>query len=1289
MARLESQHNLGYVPTPDEMTPIIASWFSASSRYRAADPAAGDAQALKDFTATIGQSVEKWAIEISPFRAEAARANADIVLPASFYKMRWDPRSVSIVYNNPPYDENREKRDPKTGRYVRHERLFLTGCTYHLGVGGHQVAIVPRKMLGDETLVRHMVGWYDQIMVMRFPDGFYDAYNQIVIFMIGRRGKYQPPKKWQFENLHQCYKEEGKVSIRPLTGGDGRFVIPATPKGKHTFNFVPTDPGQLMSLANSMSPLGTTTWERLTHIPPLGSPINPALPPKVGHLAMQISSNDAGVMRLGDMIIKGTVHKVVTEDRKPELGNDGEYMGTKVEAKESLETRIAIVRDYGETELITDGQEVAEFITTHASEMGDALMQRNTPTYNFDPTPEEWETVSRIATRFEPLPGRAERGLFKMQKNTTIAAARVMRKYNHAILNFEMGTGKTLSSVAVADLIGEWPILTVVPGHMLYKWQKTWREGSDRANPVEARIISRPVTTNSKPKVTLGHWLDSKANEQGVDLHLIPEAVYESILASDLHLTDAEKHAINVTLKKNPIADITLLYGIKIDGFLWENTLVNDASWFNSTVRKAIKDLGHGLKVIGTPKRFQVEPVAANDQGRRVTFVVNCQQNGTTNDVMSLMKRKFSARMTGSKPIRPSFSIGGDGIHITMYDRDEYTIFDFFTDLDAGFLGEKAVAIVGFEPAKWGIGVNTERPAYRVVTRKVWNENVKEYQIRRMAMCSTCGGLHFIKSKMDHFCKLIVTEPVLDVHGKIVEHKERECGGAMVEFSRQRRESLSRIVQRKFKDRFKMYVIDEMHKAKGGDNEIGAMDGRFCSVIKYSLALTGTIFGGEASSLFYLLYRRNRELRNLYAYVEGKTTWVDHYGLWKHRWVEKEDEYSRSSMTGQKRYSKGASELPGVSPAVIRYLLPITIFGKITDLGYTLPPLHEVVDVIKMTEAQKNQYDDFNGEYLDEALEIMQSLKDKGGVSSWFANIRFRPNSGFRDELAEYIGKKSGAHLSYELPAVTTEEKPYLPKEEKLIEVIKANLAQGKKTLVFAEQTGTRDIRNRLVDVLERAIPTVRVQSLKTSVKPAQREAWIAQNAPHLDILICNPKLVETGLDLVMFSDIRFYGLPLSLYTLWQAMRRVWRLGQVRDVTCGFMVYEDTIEHALLSRVGAKLKAAMTLYGDQASGAIVETDDSDIQADIIRKAMANKTYDALGDFNDDGDMTLVQGLFSQPDDKVVMVNESPMGSPVATSPYQTVLDLGEEVIEELIGAGTVQLNMFGGYTKVNRKGKHI
>jgi hypothetical protein len=41
-----------------------------------------------------------------------------------------------------------------------------------------------------------------------------------------------------------------------------------------------------------------------------------------------------------------------------------------------------------------------------------------------------------------------------------------------------------------------------------------------------------------------------------------------------------------------------------------------------------------------------------------------------------------------------------------------------------------------------------------------------------------------------------------------------------------------------------------------------------------------------------------------------------------------------------------------------------------------------------------------------------------------------------------------------------------------------------------------------------------------------------------MDVLVVNPKLIETGLDLVQFSSLVFYETTVSLYVLWQGAPR-------------------------------------------------------------------------------------------------------------------------------------------------------
>ena len=65
------------------------------------------------------------------------------------------------------------------------------------------------------------------------------------------------------------------------------------------------------------------------------------------------------------------------------------------------------------------------------------------------------------------------------------------------------------------------------------------------------------------------------------------------------------------------------------------------------------------------------------------------------------------------------------------------------------------------------------------------------------------------------------------------------------------------------------------------------------------------------------------------------------------------------------------------------------------------------------------------------------------------------------------------------------------------------------------------------------------------AVPPDRREAWVAQKVKQgVDVLICHPRLVQTGLDLIDFPTICWYETDYSVYTMRQASRRSWRIGQ-------------------------------------------------------------------------------------------------------------------------------------------------
>jgi hypothetical protein len=255
----------------------------------------------------------------------------------------------------------------------------------------------------------------------------------------------------------------------------------------------------------------------------------------------------------------------------------------------------------------------------------------------------------------------------------------------------------------------------------------------------------------------------------------------------------------------------------------------------------------------------------------------------------------------------------------------------------------------------------------------------------------------------------------------------------------------------------------------------------------------------------------------------------------------------------------------------------------------------------------------------------------------WLQTALARPNACFRDEdvlrrnallalkqagevntepIDTYIAgqrrrllrKDATRECLMTLPAIVPEDR-WLPKERWMGDYCIDQARQGRKVLVYVRQTGSRDIQGRIVDALADA--GVRARVLPASLKPEHREAWVQGHADELDALIVNPQKVDTGLDLVMFGGIVWYEVSYSLYVMWQAMRRVWRLGQTKPVEVVFLAYRDTLEDLALRLMGKKLYAAQLLYGDEISGAIVESDDGNFLTELARAAVARAQVDDL------------------------------------------------------------------------------
>ena len=205
-----------------------------------------------------------------------------------------------------------------------------------------------------------------------------------------------------------------------------------------------------------------------------------------------------------------------------------------------------------------------------------------------------------------------------------------------------------------------------------------------------------------------------------------------------------------------------------------------------------------------------------------------------------------------------------------------------------------------------------------------------------------------------------------------------------------------------------------------------------------------------------------------------------------------------------------------------------------------------------------------------------------------------------------------------------SEERLY-PKEKALIDMVAAERMEGRRVLVYATHTGTRDITERMDDMLTRH--GFRVAVMKAdAVAPERREAWVADRVKQgIDVMICHPRLVQTGLDLIDFPTLIWYETDYSVYVMRQASRRSWRIGQTRPVKVVFMSYKNTLQADALKLVAKKLQSSLAVEGELPEDGLAAYGDD---GDDLMMALARKIVNGEEEEEEDEAET-VEAVFAQ------------------------------------------------------------
>lgn len=390
-----------------------------------------------------------------------------------------------------------------------------------------------------------------------------------------------------------------------------------------------------------------------------------------------------------------------------------------------------------------------------------------------------------------------------------------------------------------------------------------------------------------------------------------------------------------------------------------------------------------------------------------------------------------------------------------------------------------------------------------------------------------------------------------------------------------------------FPGRVYLAVIDELHECKSASTDQGEAMMILANAATKTLGLTGTLYGGCASSLYSIEFVFNPRVRNRYPW--GKVNeWVRDMGCLE-RVVEYKPQYDKSGVySGKRRMEQKPREAPGCSPVLVGEIIDHCVFVGLSDMGKKMPDFEEIPvaiapdpDVSALYHEAKHKL----GQYLFQC----RMEGDASALGMYLQTLLSWPSAPYREERCIHhkrLGKDSDQFIDIPVHTVPAlDEDRLYAKERWLIDTVREELAQGRGVAVFCRQTGTRDIQPRIEKLIRHHIPLAKPFILKGGVQADRREELLnRQVEAGVNTLICNPRLVQTGLDLLSFPSIIFFETDYSLYVMGQASRRAWRLIQDKPCKVFYPHYVGLMEQQAVELVGLKQQAAGLLYGEETGG---------------------------------------------------------------------------------------------------------
>lgn len=248
-----------------------------------------------------------------------------------------------------------------------------------------------------------------------------------------------------------------------------------------------------------------------------------------------------------------------------------------------------------------------------------------------------------------------------------------------------------------------------------------------------------------------------------------------------------------------------------------------------------------------------------------------------------------------------------------------------------------------------------------------------------------------------------------------------------------------------------------------------------------------------------------------------------------------------------------------------RLVTPLMLRRLVDEVATDLPPRVDIPELLLMDEQEATNYEGMRRSPGGQGLAMLQHLR------MYCTHPRL---AGLHDD------RLTGPRLDS-------------AKYRRLVEILTEVIAGGERALIFTSYVG-------MIDAMVADLPAelgCRVAGIHGRVPGPERQQLVdALNAGDLDILVLNPQVGGTGLNITGANHVVHYNLEWNPAAIDQASARAHRRGQDKTVFVHYLVYAGTVEEVIQARLERKR--------DLADVAVKGTDGAALETDDLARALA-------------------------------------------------------------------------------------